>query len=303
MGPTVRALLVRLGVKDDYTAEHTRGVALRAVQVGEELGLAPVRAARAGGRRAAPRRGQARGAERDPPEAGRAHGRRVRRDQAASRGRQRAGARAGLLEAGGAAGARPPRAARRHAATRAGWARRTSTSRPASWPSATSSTRCSRSGSTATPGGSRTRSSYLSKESGTKFDPACVDALERVIAREQADSAAPRRLSAGPPSGSAQLAGDRPRRARRLLAHVAEGTRSRHIAHEPHPRRCGHAGRAHAASRFRRERPDAPPAARAAGCTRSRRSPPRVRRGCRRRAGPRSGRATPRRARPRCAAP
>jgi putative nucleotidyltransferase with HDIG domain len=43
MGPTVRALLVRLTVKDDYTAEHTRGVALRAVQVGEELGLAPVR--------------------------------------------------------------------------------------------------------------------------------------------------------------------------------------------------------------------------------------------------------------------
>jgi putative nucleotidyltransferase with HDIG domain len=43
MGPTVRALLVRLGVKDDYTAEHTRGVALRAVQVAEELGLAPVR--------------------------------------------------------------------------------------------------------------------------------------------------------------------------------------------------------------------------------------------------------------------
>jgi putative nucleotidyltransferase with HDIG domain len=43
MGPTVRALLVRLGDKDEYTAEHTRGVALRAVQVGEELGLAPIR--------------------------------------------------------------------------------------------------------------------------------------------------------------------------------------------------------------------------------------------------------------------
>jgi putative nucleotidyltransferase with HDIG domain len=42
MGPTVRALLVRLTHKDDYTAEHTRGVALRAVQVGDELGLAPV---------------------------------------------------------------------------------------------------------------------------------------------------------------------------------------------------------------------------------------------------------------------
>jgi putative nucleotidyltransferase with HDIG domain len=43
MGPTVRALLVRLAHKDDYTAAHTRGVALRAAQVGEELGLAPVR--------------------------------------------------------------------------------------------------------------------------------------------------------------------------------------------------------------------------------------------------------------------
>jgi HD-GYP domain-containing protein (c-di-GMP phosphodiesterase class II) len=29
----------------------------------------------------------------------------------------------------------------------------------------------------------------LSKESGTKFDPACVDALERVIEREQTESA------------------------------------------------------------------------------------------------------------------
>jgi len=43
MGPTVRALLVRLADKDGYTAEHTHGVALRAVQVGEELGLSPVR--------------------------------------------------------------------------------------------------------------------------------------------------------------------------------------------------------------------------------------------------------------------
>jgi HD-GYP domain-containing protein (c-di-GMP phosphodiesterase class II) len=43
MGPTVRALLVRLAHKDDYTAAHTRGVALRAVQVGEELGLPPTR--------------------------------------------------------------------------------------------------------------------------------------------------------------------------------------------------------------------------------------------------------------------
>ena len=35
--------MVRLGEKDDYTEGHTRRVALRAVQVGEELGLAPSR--------------------------------------------------------------------------------------------------------------------------------------------------------------------------------------------------------------------------------------------------------------------
>jgi HD-GYP domain-containing protein (c-di-GMP phosphodiesterase class II) len=39
LGPSVRALLMRLAEKDAYTAAHTRNVALRAVQVGEELGL------------------------------------------------------------------------------------------------------------------------------------------------------------------------------------------------------------------------------------------------------------------------
>lgn len=39
LGPSVRALLVRLAEKDAYTETHTRNVALRAVQVGEELGL------------------------------------------------------------------------------------------------------------------------------------------------------------------------------------------------------------------------------------------------------------------------
>ena len=43
LGPSVRALLVRLAEKDEYTAAHTRGVALRAVQVGDELGLPPAR--------------------------------------------------------------------------------------------------------------------------------------------------------------------------------------------------------------------------------------------------------------------
>jgi HD-GYP domain-containing protein (c-di-GMP phosphodiesterase class II) len=39
LGSHIRALTVRLAEKDAYTEEHTRRVALRAVQVGEELGL------------------------------------------------------------------------------------------------------------------------------------------------------------------------------------------------------------------------------------------------------------------------
>jgi putative nucleotidyltransferase with HDIG domain len=43
LGAHVRALMISLGEKDEYTEGHTRRVALRAVQVGEELGLSPVR--------------------------------------------------------------------------------------------------------------------------------------------------------------------------------------------------------------------------------------------------------------------
>jgi putative nucleotidyltransferase with HDIG domain len=43
LGSHIRALLVALADKDGYTEEHTRRVALRSVQVGEELGLAPER--------------------------------------------------------------------------------------------------------------------------------------------------------------------------------------------------------------------------------------------------------------------
>jgi putative nucleotidyltransferase with HDIG domain len=39
----VHALLQRLAEKDESTEEHTRRVAMRAVQIGEELGLAPGR--------------------------------------------------------------------------------------------------------------------------------------------------------------------------------------------------------------------------------------------------------------------
>jgi hypothetical protein len=43
LGSHVRALTLRLAQKDEYTEEHTRRVALRAVQVGERLGLPPGR--------------------------------------------------------------------------------------------------------------------------------------------------------------------------------------------------------------------------------------------------------------------
>jgi HD-GYP domain-containing protein (c-di-GMP phosphodiesterase class II) len=43
LGSHVRALMVRLAEKDEYTEGHTRRVALRAVQVGEVLGLSPGR--------------------------------------------------------------------------------------------------------------------------------------------------------------------------------------------------------------------------------------------------------------------
>jgi HD-GYP domain-containing protein (c-di-GMP phosphodiesterase class II) len=43
LGAHVRSLMVSLAEKDEYTEEHTRRVALRAVQVGEELGLSPHR--------------------------------------------------------------------------------------------------------------------------------------------------------------------------------------------------------------------------------------------------------------------
>ena len=43
LGAHVRALTVRLAQKDEYTEEHTRRVAMLAVQVGEELGLPPGR--------------------------------------------------------------------------------------------------------------------------------------------------------------------------------------------------------------------------------------------------------------------
>ena len=60
----VHALMQRLAEKDESTEEHTRRVALRAVQVGEELGLPPGRLARTRDRWPSPRHRQALRAER-----------------------------------------------------------------------------------------------------------------------------------------------------------------------------------------------------------------------------------------------
>jgi putative nucleotidyltransferase with HDIG domain len=43
LGARVRALMVRLGAKDTSTEEHTRRVAMLAVEIGEQLGLSPRR--------------------------------------------------------------------------------------------------------------------------------------------------------------------------------------------------------------------------------------------------------------------
>ena len=46
LGSHVRAITLELAQKDEYTEQHTRRVALRAVQVGERLGLSRAASAR-----------------------------------------------------------------------------------------------------------------------------------------------------------------------------------------------------------------------------------------------------------------
>ena len=170
MGPTVRALLVRLTHKDDYTAAHTRRVALRAVQVGEELGLPPSRLRELAigglvhdvGKLSVPNEIlQKPGALTDEeydvikrhPELG-------SELVASSASRRRWRGSCSTITSGSTA-----------AATRVGWARRISTSRRASWPSATSSTPFSRGGSTARPGRSRRLSSCSARSRARRSTP------------------------------------------------------------------------------------------------------------------------------------
>jgi len=113
LGSQVSALTRVLALRDTYTEEHTRRVALRAVQVGEELGLPPEASARPRSRWAAARHGQALGSGRHPEEARLADRGGVRADQAPLRVGRRAAREARLPVAGPAARARPPRAGRR----------------------------------------------------------------------------------------------------------------------------------------------------------------------------------------------
>ena len=154
MGPTVRALLVRLAHKDEYTAKHTRGVALRAVQVGEELGLPPARLRELAigglvhdvGKLSVPNEILQKPGALTDAEYDRSSGTpsSAATSFASWASRHRWLAWSSTTTSGSTA-----------AATPAGWARRTSTSRRGSWRSATSSTPCSRGGSTARPGRSR----------------------------------------------------------------------------------------------------------------------------------------------------
>ena len=133
LGARVRALMVRLAEKDVSTEEHTRRVAALAVEVGRAARAVGDAAALAGDRRPAARRRQALGAERDPAEAGPARRRRVRRvKQHPERGRELLTELGGFDDDGQAARPRPPRAARRHAVTRAACVRTISISRRAS---------------------------------------------------------------------------------------------------------------------------------------------------------------------------
>ena len=114
LGSHVRALTIELGRRDAYTEQHTRRVALRAVQVGERLGLSKRHLRDARDRRPAARHRQARRPRRDPQEARAARRRRVRRDQAPPRvGHAAARPDRRLPEDRAPARARPPRAARR----------------------------------------------------------------------------------------------------------------------------------------------------------------------------------------------
>ena len=181
LGAQVRALMVRLAEKDAYTEDHTRRVALRAVQVGEELGLAPrrLRELAIGGLLHDVGKLSVPNAILQKPGPGR---RRVRGDQAPPGVGRAAAGRARRFSPIVSARARPSRAPRRR--------RLPARSRGAARPrriltvcdvyDALTSQRVYREAWT-----QQGAIELLRRESGTAFDPRCVEALERVLGSER----------------------------------------------------------------------------------------------------------------------
>ena len=185
LGPRVRALMVRLERRDVSTEEHTRRVALLAARVGEELKLSATVAPPPRRRRPAARHRQALRAARDPQQARRADRRGVRRDQAppgrrppAARGARRLPARPSAASVSDhherLDGTGYPRGLN---------AARPCASRRASSRSATSTTRWCPTACTARRGPPSARSASSHEESGTRYDPKVVAALERIVTR------------------------------------------------------------------------------------------------------------------------
>ena len=186
LGSHIRALLVALADKDAYTEEHTRRVALRAVQVGDELGLAPERLRDLAVGGLLHDIGKLSVPDHVLRKPGLPHGRRVRRGQAARPLRRRASPRARRVLADGApTGAIASRAPRRlrlpGCGARGGApARRAHPRRLRRLRRADLGPRLPR-GLVARPG-DRVSSDELAED---VFDRRCVRALERVLAAER----------------------------------------------------------------------------------------------------------------------
>ncbi len=188
LGARVRALMERLGAKDSSTEEHTRRVAMLAVELGEQLGLSPTRLRSLAiggllhdiGKLSVP--------DVDPAEARLARRRRVRRSSSCIPSA------AASCSTSSAASTRPSAGScstitsgSTAAATRAASTAARSISRRASSRSATSTTRSSRRASTGRRGRRRTRSSLLRDESDIAFDSRCIEALERAVTVERSN--------------------------------------------------------------------------------------------------------------------
>ncbi len=188
LGSHVRALLVSLAEKDASTEEHTRRVALRAVEVGEELGLP------------APRlRGLALGGLLHdmgklavPGEVLRKPGALTTTSSSSSSDIRRPVSGSCATSAGSptrrSASCDITTSGSTARATRTASAGTRSTSTPGSSPSATSTTRSSRPACTARRGATSARSRCCATTA--LFDQRCVEALERVVGRERASGLA-----------------------------------------------------------------------------------------------------------------